>query len=582
MNILNKKISELSYFSKNSILSTYLEISSIINNSFSSFKLKFTNLILWINNFLHNSFRYKHTGCSSITDEVEYFAEHGRSNMTVGDLSDVDLPWMSSNKFLRYLGGVWTSSSVTDTRPFYYEKNMSITFGATSNVGPMNWGGKVELPKDSYGAYDENTSIEIILPALNYGQTPLSCKLETIDNKKYLCISMSPFAGANGITFKIRFWKKNPEIEKIKTLRQDTSNVTWMKSQVGGKQLGDYLVTPLQLEDHKMIEANTGTIITLSEGDSGYNNYKISNPVPLLSSAYLVFLSTELEQNTFWGAIEFDRIGFYDENDNPLGAIDCNPHQDQGYCTYNLLPQSGSTSMQKREYYRDLLAQNPKTFRVFVNYRQPSSSPYGIVNANVVIQDCLATTTYDKFIAYYCTAKWYNVNLKLNSYITDKLGNSIQGSILCNQIRDDSQIYVNQALDIETGELIAANNVNTTDFIPVSPITINGIDYIISLAENISTVRESVTASGWQYNDAWRICAYDENKQYLGYFRSVYMGNFNEVKFSPMMLRTNAGPSCVLPTYIGDSTNIKYIRYTYDNYTFSYTHGNKGLVLGPH
>ena len=238
--------------------------------------------------------------------------------------------------------------------------------------------------------------------------------------------------------------------------------------------------------------------------------------------------------------------------------------------------------MQKREYYRDLLAQNPKTFRVFVNYKQPSPSPYGIVNANVVIQDCLATTTYDKFVSYYCTANWYNVNLKLNSYITDKLGKSIQGSILCNQIRDDSQIYVNQALDIETGELIAVNNVNTTDFIPVSPITINGIDYIISLAENISTVRESITESGWQYNDAWRICAYDENKQFLGYFRYQYTGMINGISFSPMMLRTSAGPNCTVSTYVGDSNNIKYIRYTYDNYTFDFTHGNKGLVLGPH
>lgn len=584
MDLLNNKISTLLHFTKDTIANCYFEVSSAIENTFFSYKTYFSTLILWINNFLHNFFRYRHVGCSSIINEIDYFDEFGRE-LRVNDLADVDMPTIGYGYpcYLRYLGGgVWSNIRTTNNQ-FYYDKTLTIYFANTSDrVGPMAWGGKVELPKDNYGRYEENSTIEVIVPYLHYGQTPLECKLEEIENKKYFCLSITPMFDESALTVTIRFWKKNPELEKIKTIRQNDENITWIKSQVGGEDLGEYLITPLEFEEHKMIEIDTGNIIPIGSGDEHYDTYKVSKPIPLLPTSNFTFLNSELEHGSLGYSVIFRRIGFYDANNNPVGTIECETRSPllatHGYYNKRVKPTS-STSSSEKERYKNILSQHPTTFRVFINDYMFSQSQYGITSMSIVIQDFLSTTTYDKFNSYYSMNNFGNYNIPCNSYITSSLGREIQGSIQGNQIRNDKKLFKGYTLNVYTGALEQGSSVEiTSDFIPVLEIEINNFNFIISTMAlenyNIKQVEESTPAPGWRSTEAWCICAYDENKNYIGYFRSEYGGNIHAIKYSPSMLRKSSGSSS-LPTFIG-SGDIKYIRYTRT--------GGKHtqLVFGPH
>lgn len=581
MDLLNNKISTLLHFTKDTIANCYFEVSSIIEDTFFSYKTYFSTLILWINNFLHNFFRYQHLGCSSVTNEIDYFDEFGRE-LRVNDLADVDMPTIGDGYpcYLRYLGGdVWSNIRTTDSQ-LYYDRTLTIYFANTSNhVGPMAWGGKVELPKDNYGRYEENGTIEVIIPYLCYGQTPLECKIEEIENKKYFCLSITPIIDTSSLIITIRFWKKNPELEKIKTIRQDNENVTWIKSQVGGKDLGEFLITPLEFEEHEMIEIDTGNIISLGSGDENYNIYKVSKGIPLLPTSKFTFLSSE----TGWpNSIIFRRIGFYDASNNPVGTIECETRSrllaTHGHYEKIIKP-TNSTSSSEIEKYKNILSQHPTTFRVFINDYTYPQSQYGITNVNIVIQDFLSTTTYDKFNSYYSINRFWNYDIPCNSYITSSLGREIQGSIQSNQIRNDKKLFKGYTLNIYTGALEQGlSNEVTSDFISVLEIEINNFNFIISNMDltgyDIKQVEETVPAPGWQRTRAWCICAYDENKNYIGYFRSNYTGRVDYITYSPSMLRKNAGSGSP-PTFIG-SGDIKYIRYTRTGGTHTQ------LIFGPH
>lgn len=593
MSLLNKKISELPFFNKNSISNTFMEISS----NLTSFKTSVVNFILWISKYLYNNFsQMKPSGCNNLIDVINYCIDHASesNNLYLNDLLDVKTTGLLNKQQLRYTGNKWwindgTLPTPSESSQFFYDER-NITFDYTYKTNKhTGWVATTPLPKINSETYDENCTIEIFNDYLYYGVTPNKCWISDDANGKNFNFSITPHIGIfnvygdpGKIPFKIRFWKQNPEIEKIPTIGPDEGNVTWIKSQIPGNELGEFAVYfPYLILSHNKILSN-GKI----DSEHALDEDKITEEIPFLAASSIeVFCSESTWYSVFGTNIHIKRIGFYNKNHEPIGALDYEGNSELKSDILMLLPNL-TWSINEINQRKSLL-NNAKYIRIYIVDNSKPDSQHTITHIYPVIQHFLPVGQTEKFDTYYkyLPEKGYDHSrIYFNNYITNKFGREdLPNIIRANQMRSEAKLYPNTKLDLVSGETVPDSKAATTDFIPVREFVAGGTSVILSTIKMTGSTAsidgqpiESPDPKKWAHIEAKLVCTYDENKSYNGCFYNYYTDKDNNYSFifdsRALRLDQHFSPGG------GTTGSIKYIRYTISEVSAI---NQNGLVYSP-
>lgn len=576
-----KRISELPIISSEEIEQSghMFEISHFFNDLFNSQKHLFYSFFQWLNRIYFNFLRYIHPGCSTLTDEVNYYCDnYDPTDLHLTDLEDVTVIGPTDGQQLRftpYLGQeMWTNQNsypqlYTDVEGVYY-------------FNSVDWELRVELPKNEQNEYDLNCSVEFSIDFACYGETPLCSKIKTIDDKVYLCYTYSKMPETrniysymgDGVPVKVRFWKNNPEKEKIRTIPTNVDEI-FVKAEIGGSKLGQFKCNIASYTEDNLIgytiNSQTGEVVTTTD-----QNCRVSDKITLLPTGTILCFPMYTHY-----AFDVYGAGFYKTGSNgeeiPLGYIGISNGPE-----IRLLPSNSWNTTQIQQ--RMNMLNQATYFRVTGRYAIAPTT--GDTYFMPILQKLIPYTSEGKEGYYKFNNSRKIINpFYSNSYITKELGkNNGNEQIYFDQVNLGTNITMKRQLNTSTGEIdtevnpetgetqeVVVDSVYTTDFIPIEPYIFNGNAYIFKTG----IPAHYRVSGGHQYA---RICVYDENKHYLGYFLYYWNGLWGW-EYGDYLLRNE-----IYANVGGPFSNTKYLRgtFTINGAGEGYRSGESAIFLKLH
>jgi len=558
MEKLNKKISSLPTMLYLSPLS-FFESSILKNNKLLTKKNSIFNAFNWFDSFFRNLLlpQHKHLSCNTLTDEINLYTNTS-TEMELNELSDVEINTPTDGQSLHYtLNGTWINSDNTNqlyTDVIVRSKNAKHTWESQ----------KIELPKDEFGAYDVNCSIEFFIsPALG-PSTPHKIKITEENDKIYLSFiftnkidvitNYKNLDNDYWINIKVRIWKNNPELEIISGVKEDT---IWVEASVPGDQLGEYYATTITLNENLTPGTLIGSKIdkdgNIIPGEHDYD--RVSVPIPFLGGGTIVLC-------TYSGGYLFENpryIGLY-TTDNEGNEVSLARFEGRGqfWCEFWCIPNSNSSSQQDTDKLEEILNQATH-FRIYNPRKEydDDHKPDNDHSAITIIQT--ATNLASRGICEYCYKHGDNKAKWVNNWITGPVGIQNNNFLCLDQIRYGETVEENSKLNEETGETQYDGVYLTSEFIPIKPYHFGNNYYGI-----LSTISASTS-----------ICFYNKDKEYLGYYEST--DSFDSRKtmviekyFNPISADKNFSDTC-------------YIRYSAGiGSTHNYSYNSNALVFKPH
>lgn len=558
---ISEKISSLPWFTEsvNEQSNIFIETSQIEEEQEQSKKLSIFPLFQWINRLLYNFLRYVIVGCNSITDVINYYAEHCGEFFMLSRLSDVTISNPLEGQKIRYNGPDmwlnWTNDSY-----IYTDVPALLTFDYS------NWEKYIEFPKDRYGAYKKESTVEILMPYPLYGLTPISMRTETKDDKFYLVVSFtmsvalkyyfndyySP-ARKQGIPVVFRFWDKNPEKEKLPTI-DSIEDITWTRTQVPGNKLGNYICTKSTYNDGLENKRLTDSGAIESYSDT-YSNW-VTDKIPLYATDSIICMYFLNRAIGIWDGVQ--KLGFYkldnQGNEIPLGTI--TPINSNEFC---LIP-GGLWSQNQIETLKNKI-KDATYFRISYKFFNDTNKDF------YILQNLIPTSSennFDCFFSRNANKNGYKKNITLSDF-----GQELNNFICLDQVNRGENLIPNKQLDYTTGEIdeTTSTRAYTSDYIAIEPYEYDGMMCILKTQDEAPYKQAGST-------HAKLICAYDENKNYLGYFYDYYRGTYLE--YSEKLFRLSANNFTSVNG--GNFNDTKYLRYTMNAGSI----GFNMLIFKPH
>ena len=560
MEKLNKKISSLPAMLHLSPFSLF-ESSILKNNKLLTKKNSIFNAFNWFDSFFRNLLlpQHKHLSCDTLTDEINLYTNTS-TEMELNDLSDVEINTPTDGQTLRYtLNGTWINSD--NTNQLYTDVIVSM------NNAYYTWESqKIELPKDEFGIYDVNCSIEFFTSPMLGPSTPHKIKITEEDDKIYLSFiytnkidvidKTNLDLGNKHMDIKVRIWKNNPELEIISGIKKDT---IWVEANVPGDQLGEYYATTITLNEnltpgtligYKIDKDENGKVV--GEQDRRWN--RVSIPIPFFGGGTIIL-------GNYCGGFWFDGsgcIGLYTTDSNetevPLTTFSSTG---QFECEYHCIPTKSDPNLETKDELVQKI--NQATYlRIYYNGKkyEKDHKPDNDRSTTTIIQTI--TNLASKGIYEYCYRDPFeDKNKWVNNWITKPVGTQIDNFLCLDQVRCCETVETYAKLNEQTGETQYDEVYLTSEFIPIKPYYYGNFYGILTTIPGLP------------------ICFYDKDKEYLGYYKSTDSFDTRscmiiEKYFYPISADKNFSDTC----YIRYSRGMK-VRY-------AYSYSSNALVFKPH